>query len=86
MARGRAIVLIQKTHAEQNIAVAAASVLARDAFLRGLDGLSQKYAVDFPKGAGTPVNAAIQKFVATHGKAALAEVGKIHFKTFEGVL
>ena len=86
MARGRAINLIQKTHAEQNIAVAAASVLARDAFLRGLDGLSQKYAVDFPKGAGTPVNAAIQKFVATHGKAALAEVGKIHFKTFEGVL
>ncbi|MHC1758848.1 MAG: ribonuclease HIII [Negativicutes bacterium] len=86
MARGRAIVLIQKTHAEQNIAVAAASVLARDAFLRGLDSLSQKYAVDLPKGAGTPVNAAIQKFMAIHGKAALAEVGKIHFKTFEGVL
>lgn len=86
MARGRAIVLIQKTHAEQNIAVAAASVLARDTFLRGLETLSKKYAMDFPKGAGPQVNLAIQRFVTEHGKAALIDVGKIHFKTFEGVL
>ena len=86
MARGRTVVLIQKTHAEQNIAVAAASVLARDSFLRGLAGLSQKYGVDFPKGAGTPVAAAIRQFVAQHGKQSLPEVGKVHFRTFEGVL
>lgn len=86
MARGRAIVLIQKTHAEKNIAVAAASVLARDTFLRGLETLSKKYGVDFPKGAGSPVAEAIRSFVEKHGKASLAEVGKIHFKTFEGVL
>ncbi len=86
MARGRAIVLIQKTHAENNIAVAAASVLARDTFLRGLEMLSNKYGVDFPKGAGSPVAEAIRRFVEKHGKASLAEVGKIHFKTFEGVL
>jgi len=86
MARGRSVMLIQKTHAEQNIAVAAASVLARDSFLRGLAGLSQKYGVDFPKGAGTPVAAAIRQFVAQHGKQLLPEVGKVHFRTFEGVL
>lgn len=86
MARGRTIVLIQKTHAEKNIAVAAASVLARDSFLRGLGTLSQKYGVDFPKGAGAPVLDAIRRFVDQHGKAALPEVGKVHFKTFEGVL
>lgn len=86
MARGRTVVLIQKTQAEQNIAVAAASVLARDSFLKGLAGLSQKYGVEFPKGAGTPVAAAIRQFVAQHGKQSLPEVGKVHFRTFEGVL
>ena len=86
MARGRAIVLIQRTHAEKNIAVAAASVLARDTFLRGMETLSKKYGMDFPKGAGTQVTDVIRRFVAEHGKAALSEVGKIHFKTFEGVL
>jgi ribonuclease HIII len=86
MARGRAITLVQKTHAEQNIAVAAASVLARDAFLRGLVALSNKYGMEFPKGAGTQVVAAVHRFVELHGKVALPEVGKVHFKTFEGVL
>lgn len=86
MARGRAIVLVQKTHAEQNIAVAAASVLARDSFLRGLAALSNKYGMEFPKGAGPQVVAAVHRFVELHGKAALPEVGKVHFKTFEGVL
>jgi len=86
MARGRSIVLVQKTHAEQNIAVAAASVLARDSFLRGLAILSDKYGMEFPKGAGSLVVEAVHRFVATHGKAALPEVGKVHFKTFEGVL
>ena len=86
MARGRAVKLIQKTQAEQNIAVAAASVLARDSFLKGLAGLSQKYGVDFPKGAGAQVSTAIRQFVAQHGKQSLPEVGKVHFRTFEGVL
>ena len=42
--------------------------------------------MEFPKGAGTQVTDVIRRFVAEHGKAALSEVGKIHFKTFEGVL
>lgn len=86
MARGRSIVLVQKTQAENNIAVAAASVLARDSFLRGLASLSKQYGVEFPKGAGTPVAAALKQFVAQHGKSLLPEVGKVHFRTFEGVL
>jgi len=86
MARGRAIVLVQKTHAENNIAVAAASILARDGFLRGMAALSDKFGMSFPKGAGPLVPVAIQRFVAEHGKQSLSEVGKIHFRTFEGVL
>lgn len=86
MARGRAIVLVQKPYAERNIAVAAASVLARDSFLRGLAALSDRYGVALPKGAGFPVQDAIARFVEKHGKDVLTEVGKVHFKTFEGVL
>ena len=86
MARGRAIVLIQKTHAEQNIAVAAASVLARDSFLRGMESLEQRFGMNFPKGAGSQVEGVIRQFVAKHGKEALPQVGKTHFRTFEGVL
>ena len=86
MARGRAIVLVQKPRAEQNIAVAAASVLARDSFLRNLALLSQRYGLELPKGAGSQVQELIPRFVAAHGKAALTAVGKTHFKTFEGVL
>ncbi len=86
MARGRAIVLVQKTHAENNIAVAAASVLARDSFLRGMAALSTRFGMIFPKGAGAQVPLAIQQFVAQHGKQSLPEVGKLHFRTFEGVL
>lgn len=86
MARGRAIVLVQKPRAEQNIAVAAASVLARDSFLRNLALLSQRYGLEFPKGAGSQVQELIPRFVAAHGKDALTAVGKTHFKTFEGVL
>ena len=86
MARGRAIVLVQKPYAERNIAVAAASVLARDSVLQGIDGLSKRYGLELPKGAGPAVNQAIRQFVGLHGKAAVSEVGKLHFKTFEGVL
>lgn len=86
MARGRAIVLVQRTHAENNIAVAAASVLARDSFLRGMAALSNQFGMILPKGAGTQVTVALQQFVAQHGKQLLPEVGKIHFRTFEGVL
>ena len=86
MARGRAIVLVQRPRAEQNIAVAAASVLARDSFLRNLALLSQRYGLEFPKGAGSQVQELIRRFVAAHGKDALTAVGKTHFKTFEGVL
>ena len=86
MARGRAIVLVQKPYAERNIAVAAASVLARDAFLRNLAELAARFDIELPKGAGPAVKQAIRLFAARHGNEALREVGKLHFKTFEEVL
>ncbi|MEZ5977514.1 MAG: ribonuclease HIII [Planctomycetota bacterium] len=72
--------LVQRPRAEEITAVAAASVVARQEFLEGLRALSERFAVDLAKGAGTPVDAAARKFVALHGRDALGSVAKLHFK------
>ena len=75
-----------RTKAESDIAVAAASLLAREAFLLGLAELGRRFpGIDFPKGA-THVRAAAEKLVRTHGAAALAETCKCHFRTTDQVL
>ena len=51
MERGKAVRLIQTPKAERDIAVAAASILARDTFVRRLSEMSEKYGVTIPKGA-----------------------------------
>lgn len=86
MARGRAIILIQKPYAERNIAVAAASVLARDSFVRSMEELTARFEMELPKGAGPAVREVIRRFADRYGREKLAEVGKLHFKTFEEVL
>ena len=60
-------------------AVAAASVIARYAFLRCFDRMCERYDFHFPKGAGKQVDTAIAAFVSRHGKEALYQVGKLHF-------
>jgi ribonuclease HIII len=67
--------------AEQNIAVAAASILARARFLKKLSKLSNKYKIDLPKGASQTVIKSAKKFVGLHGKESLRKVAKLHFKT-----
>jgi ribonuclease HIII len=72
--------LEQRTRAESNPAVAAASILAREQFLLGLKELSEEAAVDLHKGAGAPVDVSAEKYVALHGREGLAKVAKLHFK------
>lgn len=72
--------LEQRTRAEANPAVAAASIIAREEFLTALKQLSDDVAVDLHKGAGDPVDRAAARFVAIHGHAGLAKVAKLHFK------
>ncbi len=79
--KGKGIRLIQMHKAEQNIGVAAASVLARARFLEKLSKLSQKYGIDLHKGASNAVVQDARTFVAKYGKEALREVAKLHFKT-----
>lgn len=80
MKRGQTIQLIQTPKAEREITVAAASILARHAFIAGLQKLQAKYNVAFPRGA-TTVIAQAEQFVEKFGVKALFAVAKLHFKT-----
>lgn len=86
MAKGRSIKLIQKPRAEEEMAVAAASIVARAEFLRRLNDLSAKYGVTLPKGASAAVIDAGKAFVQRHGAETLGQVAKLHFRTTESVL
>jgi len=81
MKKGKNIKLEQRHRAEDDVAVAAASILARDEFVRRLEELSQKYGLNLPKGASDRVIETGKKFVAKYGKEKLKEVAKVHFKT-----
>ncbi len=86
MQKGRGIRLTQRPRAENVLAVAAASILARAEFLRRLDRLSKQYSMKLPKGAGTPVDAAAREFVSARGREELSKVAKIHFKNTKRIL
>lgn len=79
------IELVQRTKAESDPIVAAASILARAAFLEELEKMEKKYGIHFPKGASNLVVEAGRAFVYKHGKELLHEVAKMHFKTLEKI-
>jgi len=82
MERGRKIVMEQRTKGESDIAVAAASILARDAFVHGVKQLEQILRLPLPKGASAAVKEAGAKILAEQGKEKLCMVCKTHFKTY----
>lgn len=73
--------LAQKVRGEEDMVVAAASILARAAFLDGMKSLSEEYGIELPKGASHPVKEAAQKLIAKFGREVLEKVAKTHFKT-----
>ena len=81
MTLGREIELVQKHRAEEDLAVAAASILARHEFVSRLGALEKQYSQEFPKGASAAVDAAAKEFAARHGAEGLAKVAKMHFRT-----
>jgi ribonuclease HIII len=82
---GKKIVLEQKTKAESDIAVAAASIMARAGFLTRLKFLGDKLGVTLPKGASAQVKAVAREIFKKHGPEVLKSVCKFHFKTFNEV-
>ena len=75
----------QAPRAEANLAVAAASIIAREEFLTRLDELSGEAAIRLRKGAGAPTDAAGVEYARLHGAEALRAVAKLHFKNTEKV-
>jgi ribonuclease HIII len=81
MALGRDLELVQRHKAEEDLAVAAASILARDEFVTRLHRLEKEYGVKLPKGASPAVEEAAKEFIAKHGAQALPKIAKVHFRT-----
>jgi len=85
--KGRSITLEQRTHAEEDIAVAAASILARAKFVQRMEQLANRVGRSLPKGASDPAIVMVgREIVAKYGKEMLAEVAKLHFKITEAIL
>ena len=85
MKNGRNIELRQMVRAESDIAVAAASVLARATYVRKMAEMQQSYGIKFPKGCAQQVKDAAKEFIQQYGKERLKEVCKTHFKTYNEV-
>jgi len=81
MSLGREIELVQRHKAEEDMAVAAASILARDEFVARLARLSKEFGMILPKGASATVDAAAKEFVAKFGAENLPKAAKMHFRT-----
>ncbi len=73
--------LEQKTQGEQDLVVAAASILARAGFVEGIALLSEEVGMELPKGAGPKVSQVRQTLIARFGMEILKKVAKLHFKT-----
>jgi len=78
---GRKIDIEQRTKAESDIAVAAASILAREAFVSWLERRGKELGLRLERGASANVKETAKKLVEMKGSGALRDVAKIHFRT-----
>jgi ribonuclease HIII len=86
MKKGRSIDLVQQHKAESDLAVAAASVIARETFLRSLRAMAEEHGLKIPKGASVAVREAAARLARQKGPAILVKTAKCHFKTADDVL
>jgi len=79
--KGREINLTQVTKAEKFIAVAAASILAREAVVDWFYYQSKKFKVEIQKGSSAEVERIAKKILKDYGSETLTKLVKLHFKT-----
>ena len=84
--RSRAIEVEQRTKAESDLAVAAASIIAREAFVGWLERRSKNLGVKLPRGVSASVKEAAKALVEKHGPDILPQVAKVHFRTAHEIL
>jgi len=82
MERGRRVIMDQQVRAESDVAVAAASILAREGFLNGMKKLEAITGVELPRGAGPQVKVTGRKLLAEKGAEIFEKCAKLHFKTY----
>lgn len=80
MNRGRGLKVIQEEKAERFPVVAAASIMAREEFIRRLSALSEQIGISLPKGATHVLDTARAVF-DKGGVDLLSQTAKMHFKT-----
>ena len=79
--KGRRIQLDQRTKAESDPAVAAASILARERFIDWLENAGRQHSVTLPRGASAQVKAVARQLVSRESAAILRQMAKTHFRT-----
>lgn len=78
--------LTQRHRGEEDLVVAAASILARGAFVEGLEKLGSDLGTNLPKGASSLTIETGKKLVKKYGEDVLRKIGKLHFKTLDSIL
>ncbi|HET6887526.1 MAG TPA: ribonuclease HIII [Candidatus Udaeobacter sp.] len=78
---GRRINIEQRPKAESDIAVAAASILAREAFINWLERKGKEIGLQLDRGVSAGVKESAKKLVEMNGPDALRAVAKVHFRT-----
>lgn len=87
MEKGKKIKMDQRTKAESDPAVAAASILARAGFLMALRKMEKDFGIEtVPKGCSAKVKQIAKELVAHKGPGILLKTCKCHFRTTDEVL
>ena len=85
MEEGRQLELVQMYKAESDLAVAAASILARDVFVQRIKELGNEFDLELPKGASSKVDQVGAEFLTKHGINKLGQAAKLHFRTTQKI-
>ncbi|MCP4179204.1 MAG: ribonuclease HIII [bacterium] len=83
MKNGKKIELIQRTKAESDVAVAAASIIARAEFVRRIKKLGDELGTVLPKGASSKVLDTSVQIIEKYGQDKLNSLAKLHFRTYQ---
>lgn len=80
------IQVTQRVRAETDLVVAAASILARDAFVQNMQKLSDQFGIHLPKGGGASTISTGKEIVKRWGSEVLQQMSKTHFKNMENII
>ncbi|KAB2644214.1 MAG: ribonuclease HIII [Verrucomicrobia bacterium] len=79
--KGKKLQLDQRTKAESDYAVAAASIIAREGFIDWLEKEGNRLQILLPKGVSAKVKQTASTLLKQHGPLILPQIAKMHFKT-----